>query len=571
MLTDQQLDEIIASKGMKPYNPASSGGGGLRGQALVDSLKQRNTQSTNQPINQPTTTSSEKQDGFFKGLAKSIAKPFAETATSGYNTLAAAGNLLSGDVEGADKALEAKRDLPFMGETKPSFTGKEGFGEGVKKMAGYGAEMASTVAPVGKIGLGAKALAKGAGRMALQAGVGTAGRELEDKGTIDPTEVAKSAAIGAAIPVGLRGVSSAGKTVLKAAGEALGGTTGAGSASIMEAFKNPNVMKFARSASEEGGASSLQRQALEDAHKGLKQIIEKRGTKYRADLERVTKETPMPRNAIGEHPMEIVVNSARDKARKLMDEYGLNTVVDEVGKPIDLGFDGSTITQNKEVVKKALKDVLYWQENTPAGLDKLKKRLSQFKKDIPSSETGGAKNFIQQLHDSVSDGLKEQVPGYREMTKSYSEASDLIDEVESTLSLKDTTKEETAVKKLMSSMRDNNELRKDFVDLLSAESGQDITAKMAGSQLASIAPKGLAKTLFGPGLAAGGTASALSPSSIPMLVTYIAASSPRLMGELTNVLGQVSKPAIKANQFSAPVRNKLLNLLQQTLSQENEN
>lgn len=41
MLTDQQLDEIIASKGMKPYNPASSGGGGLRGQALIDSLRQK--------------------------------------------------------------------------------------------------------------------------------------------------------------------------------------------------------------------------------------------------------------------------------------------------------------------------------------------------------------------------------------------------------------------------------------------------------------------------------------------------------------------------------------------------
>jgi len=571
MLTDQQLDEIIASKGMKPYNPASSGGGGLRGKALVDSLMQKNTQPAGQQINQPTTTPPEKQDGFFKGLAKSIAKPFAETATTGYNTLAAAGNLLSGDVEGAEKALEAKRDLPFMGETKPSFTGKEGFGEGIKKMAGYGAEMASTVAPIGEIGLGAKALAKGAGKMALQAGVGTAGRELEDKGTIDPAEVAKSAAIGAAIPVGLRGVSTVGKTVLKAAGEALGGTTGAGGASIMEAFKNPNVMKFARSASKEGGASSLQRQALEDAQEGLSRIVEKRGAKYRADLERVTKETPIVRNVIGEHPMEKVINGARDKARKLMDDYGLNVVVDDAGKPIDLGFDQSTITQNKEIVKKALKDVLYWEDNSPAGLDTLKKRLSQFKNDIPPSETGGAKNFIQQLHDNVSNGLKENVPGYREMTKSYAEASDLIDEVKSTLSLKDTAREETAIKKLMSSMRDNNELRKDFVDLLSAESGQDITAKMAGSQLASLAPKGLAKTLFGPGLAAGGTASALSPSSIPMLVTYIAASSPRLMGELTNILGQVAKPTIKANQFSAPIRNKLLNLLQQTLNQENEN
>lgn len=52
MLTDQQLDEIIASKGMKPYNPASSGGGGLRGQALVDSLRQKRAPSM-QPAEKP--------------------------------------------------------------------------------------------------------------------------------------------------------------------------------------------------------------------------------------------------------------------------------------------------------------------------------------------------------------------------------------------------------------------------------------------------------------------------------------------------------------------------------------
>lgn len=52
MLTDQQLDEIIASKGMKPYNPASSGGGGLRGQALVDSFRQKSAPNM-QPAEKP--------------------------------------------------------------------------------------------------------------------------------------------------------------------------------------------------------------------------------------------------------------------------------------------------------------------------------------------------------------------------------------------------------------------------------------------------------------------------------------------------------------------------------------
>jgi hypothetical protein len=561
MLTDQQLDEIIMSKGMKPYNPNSTsntGGSGLRGKALLDSLRQK---STAPDTEDPMVTTDKKPDGFFSSVGKSIAKPFAELGTSVYNVGASANKLLGGDVEGASQELGKSRDLPWLGETKTAFTGQESIGDAAKKIGGYGAEVASTVAPIGKIGTGAKALAKGAGRMALQAGVGTAGRELEETGTINPGEIAKSAALGAAIPVGLRGASGIVKGIGEAAAAGVGKSTGAGVDAIKEAFKNPNVMKFARQAGKDGGAVSLQREALENAHEGLNKIVEKRGAKYRADLERVTKESPIVRNAIGEHPMEKVINDARGKARKLMDEYGLNVVVDDVGKPIDLGFDQSTITQNKEIVKKALKDVLSWEDNSPAGLDTLKKRLSQFKNDIPPSETGGAKNFIQQLHDSVRAGLNDQVPGYKEMTKSYAEASDLIDEIKSTLSLKDTAREETAIKKLMSSMRDNNELRKDFVDLLTKESGQDIMGKVAGSQLSQLMPKGIAGATTG--LALGH----FVPASIPLAMTYLAASSPRLVGEFTNILGQVTPQMVKANKFSEPVRNKLVTLLTRSVSE----
>lgn len=194
MLSDQQLDEIIASKGMKPYNPATSNTGtsGLRGRALLDSLKQRSAQQTTdqQPVTGVIETQQDKPDGFFKGLAKSIVKPFAETATTGYNTLAATGKLLSGDTEGANKALETKRDLPFMGVTKPSFTGQEGFGDGVKKMAGYGAEMASNFIGGGGVGTLAKNTVGGLVKQgvkqavktgALSGGIGQLGSSLQDE------------------------------------------------------------------------------------------------------------------------------------------------------------------------------------------------------------------------------------------------------------------------------------------------------------------------------------------------------------------------------------------------------
>ena len=543
----------------QPMNPV---------RAKLLEIRARNAAQAGQPVSQPTGALApvmiqKPKEGLLKGLAKSIVKPFAETATAGYNALSATGNLLSGDVEGANKALEAKRDLPFMGETKPGFTGKEGFGEGVKKMAGYGAEMAATVAPVGRVGLGAKSLLIGSGKIGLQSVLGSAGNQLAQNGNIDTGEVAKSAMFGALLPVGLRGAGKLVKGFGGVAAAGLGKTTGAGVEAIKETFKNPNVIKFAREAGRDGGALSLQRQALEDSQAGLQSIIEKRGKEYRAELEKIT----TGKLPIDKQKMSEIINKARTKAVELMDSYGINTVVDDAGKPIDIGFDGSTITQNKEIVKKALKDVIFWQDNTPAGLDVLKKRLSQFKNDIPASETGGARNFIQQLQDTVKNGLNKNVPGYEKMTKKYAQASDLIDDIRDTLSLNDGARQETAVKKLQSAFRDNNDLRKEFVDMLTKESGQDIMGKIAGAQMSPTMSKGLSGAILPGSIAAG--VGMLRPETVPLVATYIAASSPRLMAELTSILGIVTQEMIKANKFSEPIRNRLVVLLSKTLNKKN--
>lgn len=163
-----------------------------------------------QPNNPLAPVMSQKpKDGFFKGLAKSIAKPFAETATVGYNALSATGNLLSGDVEGANKALEAKRDLPFMGETKPAFTGQEGFGEGVKKMVGYGAEMGSNFIGGGGVGNLAKNTLKGL----VKQGVKTAVKEGAVSGALnqfgESVKNPNESALGAAVNTTVGGVGGA--------------------------------------------------------------------------------------------------------------------------------------------------------------------------------------------------------------------------------------------------------------------------------------------------------------------------------------------------------------------------
>jgi len=146
-------------------------------------------------------------------LGKSIAKPFAETGTSIYNVGSSIGKLAQGDLAGADAELQKSRNIPLLGETKPAMTGQESFGEGVKKMAGYGAEMASTIAPVGE----GAALVKGVGKQALKpivkegakigfaTGFGQgAGKELEEGKSLGEATVSglKEGVVGAALGAG---------------------------------------------------------------------------------------------------------------------------------------------------------------------------------------------------------------------------------------------------------------------------------------------------------------------------------------------------------------------------------
>jgi hypothetical protein len=83
---------------------------------------------------------------------------------------------------------------------------------------------------------------------------------------------------------------------------------------------------------------------------------------------------------------------------------------------------------------------------------------------------------------------------------------------------------------LTSSMRENFEMRRDLVDALGTQGGQDIAGQVAGYAMSQAIPRGLV------GKVAAGSAgyiAYLHPKFWPIL----AASSPRVMGEFLNVYG----------------------------------
>lgn len=177
-----------------------------------------------------TPPAAKKEDGIFATVAKGLLTPFARTGVNAYNVVTSAGDLAAAALEkigGDDAAYQANlraanenatksRRVPFLGELKP-VGGQDSFVEGVKDMAGTGAEMASTLIgggeakgalTAGQMGLrtfGKQALSRGlrygAGSSALYSG-GEALTQNKDVG-----DVLKDTAVGGLVgaPLGVAG------------------------------------------------------------------------------------------------------------------------------------------------------------------------------------------------------------------------------------------------------------------------------------------------------------------------------------------------------------------------------
>jgi hypothetical protein len=131
-----------------------------------------------------------KEKGFLRQLGENIIRPAAEVGVSLYNAGTATKGLLTKNYEQAAKDVSATRNLPILGATKPAVTGKETYGQGVKKVFGYGLDIGSSLPLAGGVAGIAKAGWKGAIKQGLKTGAkegaiyGTAqgaGKSLEEE------------------------------------------------------------------------------------------------------------------------------------------------------------------------------------------------------------------------------------------------------------------------------------------------------------------------------------------------------------------------------------------------------
>lgn len=548
------------------------GQGGVSQMPMQGSLTPERRAQMDAILNGAQKPTQSQQAGGFQQFVQGVAKPFLRTATNVLNFGEGIADLVKGDVQGAHDAATKERDFGYFGQDiRPIGVNDSGqfrnLGGFAKDVIGTGAEIGSYLAPVG-VGAAAKSarvlpkVASGVGAGTIAGGLAGGGQALQSDQGLGETAVAtlKGAAggalVGGLLPTAGAATGAAGRLVGRVGAEVLGKSTGAGEAAIREAFKNPNVIKFARQAGKEG-PEGLMNQALEEARQGLNILKRSRGQAYVSQLEKIK---------LDKVERDTIITEARNAARQLVQENGI--MFKEGRKLNNLNFDGSTIERGQGSVQKAFNDVMGWTDTTAAGLDKLQKKLSQHLDEIPVTERGGAYNIILKLKDSVSEPLKKSVPGYEAMTAKYREASALIDEIQRALSLKDTQASDTAIRKLMSTMKQSNELRKELIEVLGKSSGKDITGKIAGATLSPATPRGLAGTFQPTITGLGGVSLIVNPSTLPFILLYLVTSSPRLVAEAVSILGRVKGPKIPL-LVQQQIRNLIIQASQSNPSGEN--
>ncbi len=300
--------------------------------------------------------------------------------------------------------------------------------------------------------------------------------------------------------------------------DTLGAVTGAGGGAIKEAVTNPSAGYW-----EALYGKTSPEEIVAESKSALRGVKADRASTYQSQLADI-------KNA----PATLDLTPLKSELQTQLTKYGIGT--DEKG---NLVFDNSTVSDPSEQskIQSAYQDINRWDRTpsnvTPAGMDTLKRRL-----DNLYSPNSDVRSFVTSLKSSTRQILNDNVPGYAEMTKHYQEATSFIDEVTKGLSLGDKTSADTALRKLASALKQNNEFRTQLVKQLQEVGGKDITGKIAGYNLSSLIPR----SIVGKGadiLALYGLAHAINPA----MLAGLAASSPKLVGTVLGGFGLTAKAA----------------------------
>jgi len=184
--------------------------------------------------------------------------------------------------------------------------------------------------------------------------------------------------------------------------------------------------------------------------------------------------------------------------------------------------------------------------HTAEGLDALKQAVGDIR---GATEFGSASRVAaNEVYHAIRNEIARQAPDYAKIMKGYETASDLIVDVERSLSMGNKAAVDTTLRKLQSIMRNNAYTnygrRADLGAKLAEKGAPTLMESLAGQALNAKLPRGL-QGLAATGAILGGAAATgagligTGASALPML----AMQSPRLMGEAAHAAGRATRGA----------------------------
>lgn len=272
-------------------------------------------------------------------------------------------------------------------------------------------------------------------------------------------------------------------------------------------------------------------QVVDEAKNALLQMRADRGAQYRAGMAGVKADATV------------------------LDFQKVLDAVDDVGR---IGtYKGKVLNQPAADTWAQIKTVVDDWAKSPAsdfhtaeGLDALKQAIGNIRQSTQYGTPGRV--VADGVYNAVKAQIVKQAPKYADVMKGYEHASDLITDIEKTLSLGEKASVDTALRKLQSVMRNNVNTtygrRVDLATELSNKGAPNLMPMIAGQSLNSWTPRGLGS------LQAGGTGALAWAMADPTLLALLPFQSPRLMGEAAHLMGQGSRFLPQTSPFLNPAQ-----------------
>jgi hypothetical protein len=258
---------------------------------------------------------------------------------------------------------------------------------------------------------------------------------------------------------------------------------------------------------------------LEDAKANLQEIGRQRQEAYRTQMANVSKDTTV----LDLKNIEDTVNNALSRTQfkgQVKDQAAFDRL------------------QNVKTIVDEWKALDPAQFHTPEGLDALKQRIGAELETIPFEATN-SRAVVGSVYNSVKQAIEKQAPTYAKTMKAYSDASDLIREIERSLSLGKKSAADTALRKLQSVMRNNANTnygqRLNLLQELEQQGGRQLSPALAGQAMSTFAPRGIQQAT-----SPLGVLGAYQVGGLPQALGMAAISSPRVVGEAAYLSGRVA-------------------------------